>query len=208
MQSVQNRIVFSFVLFVFLFSFAGISEASSFGSLAKTEELTLFVDESKSFDLLFWSSDGSKYNVVIDVIEFPKDVTVLVNPNNFPIDLPSNERVSMSDGSYVNAVPVKVFVKSEGAVPGEHTIKLSARTVPSEGIVVFSQERIFDLKINVIGPSVSQTVNENVIIEESEEVEIIETEEDEESPQETNYLLYLIAGVGILSVAYVIYRYA
>lgn len=196
---------------IFTVSTVQYTEAANFGSVVKTNDITLVDGKSGSFDILFWNSEPEPYDVSLKVVEAPEEISVIVNPDFFSVSSSEGSEKISIQSKYINARLVKVFVKPEKIGTGSYKIKIIASSIPNENGIVFLQERFIELNLNVIGPSVTQNVDENIFIENSYEKvsdsEILEPE-TEHTPEETNYLLYAIATIGILSIAYVVYRYA
>jgi uncharacterized membrane protein len=195
------------LIFLSLALLSAESYAVSFGTVAKNDISMIAKNESAKFTLLFWNVDNDSYIVKLEPEVFPKDWTVIIEPNDFALNSSSGkEMISlpyMKEG--VRATPVYVIAKPPQNVKfGTYEFLVSASTYPQGGEIELSQQRIFNLSVRVGDQIYKNIIKDNQSISFQNITSFVEDIGKEIGP---NYYYAAIILI-ILLVSFLIYRYS
>lgn len=135
------------------------SEVSALGILEDSNYFEANPGESIYYKFLIWGEENSKIHV--DVYEKPEDIYVVLNQSVFQINENCKSYVYINN-DYKHACNVVVALKlNENIKYGNYSVKIKITTQNDKNGISVSEERINNIKINVIGKVPSNIVNED-----------------------------------------------
>ena len=201
-------------------------DAFNLGTLQKSASQNVTPGNTIKFNLLFWNTDGSGYDVKLKNIDVPKDWDVILDPPEFYLD-------DMYSGNIehiyiprlkktVSAAMVNVYV----SVPkyekqGHHIIVLKAIAGGNDAISGFSlrQERLFFFDVYVtkdlypdipnedIGPKTVSVDISPIVTHHESGTQSAETVQPTRMDQYIKMAIILFVFIFILVIAWGIYKY-
>jgi uncharacterized membrane protein len=170
-----NKILLAVIIFILLSSRA---YSMNLGSAQRSDYASIDASESAKFKMLFWNSGNDTYMVNLTVVDYPKDWTVIVDPQDFYLSKSTGEeQISLPyTQEIVMAKAVSVYVKPDSSSPsGLYSVSVSAQTkmpeMQTSGMNMVS-EKIFKFKINLSSTATSEKEIDNVTVEHSFEAEV------------------------------------
>jgi hypothetical protein len=166
----------------------------------KSSSASLKVGDSSVFTILLWSQERQGVSLSSTA---PPGFFVLVQPEHLDVG-PGIGREKVASGlGYVSASSAKVFVKNEGASPGEYPISIYARGSSGSGYLSFSTVVVLNVKVVVPGESV-----DSATIPRENEVVVYDSYTSEKIEEQDGTLLLILLVISILAASFIIYRYA
>ena len=197
------------IIILFLIVISARVYAINMGTIVKNDFSKISLDESAKFKLLFWNAENEPYQIKIDIIEVPKDWIVMVYPELFSLNSSvGNENIKLPyEDGYTKATSVNVIVKpANDTKSGKYNILLTAKSLTPQNGISISQERTFNLTVEVENP---------LYFEETNEQKALSTKPQQGQNQiQGNFLiinspnqLYAIIIFITLIISFLIYRY-
>jgi hypothetical protein len=189
---------------------ASYSYSINFGTVMKTDYVSIGREETARLEALFWSRENTSKIVEIYVLQKPENVSVFVYPQSFILNGSSydgQEYISSPSGEIAPAVPVDIVIATDNAEYGTSRILISARSITNEGNINFFQEQIISFSLDISeGRSGTGTLEKTGggLAGESDTAPSQDVAKPEEETDTKYYLLIIVAIIIILS--FIIYR--
>jgi hypothetical protein len=205
----MSKIILVAIIFILLSSRA---YSMNLGSAQKNDYASIDSYESAKFKMLFWNSENDTYMVNITAVDFPKDWTVIIDPNDFYLSRSTGEeRISLPyTKETVMAKTVMIYVKPDtNSLSGAYSVSIRAQTkmpeMQTSGMNMVS-EKLFKFTVNLSSTASSEKVAGNVTVEHSLETQVVKNETVVTEKGESSNPAFAIAVILVAVASIILYK--
>jgi len=157
------------IIILFLILISSDAYAINLGSVEKNSFAEISDGESAKFTMLFWNSESEPYGVRLLVKDFPKDWTVIIDPDEFMLNKSVGEEyINLPySNENVKAKVVNIFVKPDNfSKPGKYSVTVKTETNLNQSEaneLSVIPEKLFTFEIDLKGLTTSDNIVESKV---------------------------------------------